>query len=1173
MGGKNTGKRTHRRDRVARWFLLVVALMVVVGLLAPAIIGRTPLRDAALAGLLPPEAGRLTATDASLGWFSPTRLLGVRLTAPDGRVVMHADAVTLDRSVWQLAANSQDLGTIRVDRPALYVAVGPSGSSLEELLAAMQSGGGGNQNGGGGASAPTAIHLVIAGGSVAVTDTVTGVTQVHDPIDAEAVINGGLVSAQLTGSAHAIEIPPGGAAPVLPLAGPMNRRGGAITASLAPNSAGATEAKFKVIGFNPSSLTPWLRRFDASLELAGQIDGEGSAAWWPQPQGPPLQIATSGHVIGRALSVASNQIGGDPVPLGDVDIPWQLSTAQDGRLQINQLGVTSGFATGTVSGALTPQETQAVLAGDWSAPSSLQATADVDLARLARLAPEGLHLRQGVALASGRVRVQGAVQPEGAGRRVRATIETADLVAQANGRPVRWEKPIQVQLDASQQPTGLTLTRLACQSSFLNGSFAGDLSDLRGTVDLDLDKFVSEAKQLFDLGPWRLSGKAGGGFRLARAAAEGFDASGKVDVTGCVVTYSEMPIVQERQLVVDFKAGGKTDPATGRPIALSTAELGVVAGGDRLDARLTEPTAVAATDYPVDLRLVGDVRAWLRRANFLLASPSSGGPLSGVTAAGSVDARLQGRVGAERAALTNNNIVFTSLTATTPSLSITEPKVQFTGDLAWDAASGGVVSQAGQLVSSTVAMQARGLSWRNNAATGELAVRADLARLSAAAPGLLGTTRLNGQVTGGVRLVGQPGGPAAEVDLTAQPFTVAEAAPGGQRTLWQEPVLRVRGALAHAATDDRLTLTNLTLQSNDLSATASGRIDQLSTNPSPAVTATIDYDLAELTPLLAPTLGPGVQLVGRHQATIELATALATDAAGATPPHWSRQWTGRLSAPWTSASLYGLPVGSGTLKATLGGGVLQCEPIAVAIGQGRLTAQPAVRFDPAPAEWGLPAGQLIEGVRISPEVSDRMLKFIAPLLADATRSEGTFSLRTEGARAPIADASAMQTTGQLTVRELRVTPGPGVSNWVSIGRQVEALAKNRDPAALASRPTPTLLSIAERTINFQVTGQRVYHEGLTFDVDGVPVTSSGSVGFDETLQLTLSVPIQDRWIEKDRRLVGLQGQVLQVPIRGTLSQPRVNDRALRRLSRELIQKGVEGAIQSDLGRALEKLFD
>ena len=154
--------------------------------------------------------------------------------------------------------------------------------------------------------------------------------------------------------------------------------------------------------------------------------------------------------------------------------------------------------------------------------------------------------------------------------------------------------------------------------------------------------------------------------------------------------------------------------------------------------------------------------------------------------------------------------------------------------------------------------------------------------------------------------------------------------------------------------------------------------------------------------------------------------------------------------PWTSANVYGLPIGPGKIAAVLGGGLVRVDPLAIAVAEGQLTTAPQVRLDPEPMELTLPPGPLLTNVRISPQVSEAMLKYIAPVLSGATQSEGQFSLSLTAARVPLADAKKADVAGQLAVHSVRVVPGPMAKQWVELAQQVESIAKRRDPASLAS---------------------------------------------------------------------------------------------------------------------------
>jgi translocation and assembly module TamB len=357
------------------------------------------------------------------------------------------------------------------------------------------------------------------------------------------------------------------------------------------------------------------------------------------------------------------------------------------------------------------------------------------------------------------------------------------------------------------------------------------------------------------------------------------------------------------------------------------------------------------------------------------------------------------------------------------------------------------------------------------------------------------------------------------------------------------------------------------VQSNTLQAAANGEINRLTTTADTKAAGTINYDLAQVTPLLRPYVGDGIQLVGRETAQFQVAGSFADPAA-----HWSRTVQAKFEAPWSSANVYGLPVGGGRIAGELGNGLVRFDPLALAVAEGRLTASPLVRLDPEPMELTMPAGPVLSDVRISPEVSQAMLQYIAPVLSGATQSEGQFSLALDGARVPIGEPKRADVGGRLTVHAVRVVPGPMAKQWVELAQQIEAIAKRRDLASLGQRQPATLLAIQDQQVNFRVVDGRVYHQGMQFQVGDVTMRSEGSVGFDETLALVLRVPIQEKWIEGQALLVGLRGQSISIPVSGTLRQPRMDQSAISGLSQQLLQGAAQQAVGNELNKALDKFL-
>ena len=198
----------------------------------------------------------------------------------------------------------------------------------------------------------------------------------------------------------------------------------------------------------------------------------------------------------------------------------------------------------------------------------------------------------------------------------------------------------------------------------------------------------------------------------------------------------------------------------------------------------------------------------------------------------------------------------------------------------------------------------------------------------------------------------------------------------------------------------------------------------------------------------------------------------------------------------------------------------------------RATLGPATDGDWS--EWTLEPVQLLADARMEPGVAQGVLAYIAPVLADATRTSGRFSLRLDGARLPVGQPGAGHVAGVLAMHEVVVGPGPLVE------RLFEAL-----PGRL---PAPPAIRIAdEANVKFRLADRRVWHEGLEFGLplakpgQRLDVNSSGSVGIDDkSLDITLSLPIPADLPQDKPLLAALAGKRVSLGIGGSLERPKVN---------------------------------
>ncbi|MCI0333425.1 MAG: hypothetical protein L0228_09400 [Planctomycetes bacterium] len=1193
-----------RWRRAGRWFRaggarrkLVIFLVLVIGAVAlmPLVVAKTSLRNTVLSKAVPSGAVRVSANDASLSWISGPSLSGVAVVDATGGPLIEAERISVDRSAVNLLLNSRDLGLIEIARPTIHVKVRPDGSNLEDALNSIATALSPHREAtpaSDSAGPPPKFAIHIVEGTILVDDIAASRQWRIEGFNLQYDNRGsmqGLGTASLSGRiVHVAQA----AAPVT---------AGGFSLSLQSVADGRNQLTLQVEGLSLAMAEPWLQRVVVASELGGTLSGQGSASWSNTASGMPSDLVTTGTLSIDRLDATALQLNGDRLQLARIELPWRVASEPTGW-NIDDLQLRSDIGRVAVRGLVDPN----FAAGR----HDLEMRGAVDVAKLAAMLPHAMRIREGTTITSGTIELAGRYQPSEGGQLITGSVRTAQLAATSAGRPLSWDEPVNANF-ALRRSAGVTqLETLKCDSKFLEIDAAGTPQEFSANASFNLNSLAEQLGQVVDLSDVKLAGTGEARVSWQQVGSDQFSAAANADLTQLAVSLPDGTVWSEPQLEFRAKAAGLLDLVSRRPARVDTAKLQVAGQGDELDVRLTSAVSLAsdAPEWPVAIKTSGRIERWLTRVRPWF----SPGPWQ---VDGQSDLSAVVRVSPNSFEAKETTLVVTGLRATSPGWNISEPRVEITGDARWDGATGEVVAESTQLVTSTVSLATRDIRYRAgqqsiNQLSGAAAFRTDLTRLAAwrAPADKPAPYQPKGEVTGNLRfaqhadrITGELNATGLNLALSSLNAAASRGVPApGYQTIWQEPHLTLRGLASYQPSVDRLTFDQFQLQSNTLQATADGAVENLSTAADVNATGTLNYDLAQVTPLLRPYMGNGIQLTGREQARFALAGRLADEngpraqlaslspndpySAGEPSPspslqgrgmgaaHWSRRVRAQLELPWTGANVYGLPVGAGRLAAALGDGMIRIEPLSLAVGEGTLTAAPNVRFDPEPAEITLPPGPLITNVRISPEVSEAMLKYVAPVLAGTTRSEGQFSMQLDGTRVPLADTKKADVAGRLSVHSVRVVPGPMANQLIGVAQQIEALAKRRDPTALATKPQVTLLNIRDQRVNFRVVDGRVHHQNMEFQVGDISMRSQGSVGFDQTVQLTLHVPIQDYWIAKEPLLAGFKGQALQIPVSGTLTRPQIDQRAVASLSQQLLQGAAQQAVGGELNKALDKIF-
>ena len=1158
-----------RTRRLLRRLGLLLLLLVGLVAAAPTIVSRTSLRDTLIASQLP-SGWSLESQQASLGWMSGQTLTGVTLTDGEGRPMLTVELVTLSKTLVSLAMNQKQLGKLEIVRPVATLETHASGSNWEDFLLALQ-----QQTHEqpdqqlASSQSKQHIEIEIVDGSVRGIDLATKQNWLLDAANVTAAIGEKI---QASGNAQ--------------LATETPTQHGQVKFRLKPGKNDGQQVELLAERLPLAPLQSWLARVVPGARLGGVLSTDAQLGWRLDPQ-HGLQLQSTGRMESRQVDLSADILQGDRLRCRQVTVPWKLSVAGD-QLTIEQLEINSDWAKLEATGSLLLPELQAVSLQQLpKQPANLSGT--IDIAQLATMLPRTLQLHDGVHIDAGKLEFNAVGQPDGERFVWQAKASLKNVAGNDGQRLIRWEEPVEATLRLRETAGGSQLEQLTLDAPFAQANLQTKQEAIEGEFKLDLAKLSQELGQFVDMESWQMRGLGEGTFSLRRKANQQFSASANVDLTDLHVELAGRNIWSEPKLQVVLQATGTEEELLPQTLANGTLELR--GPRDYFAAKLLGAVDLFAPNpsWQVEIDGRGPMGLWAGRLRPGLATIPQR-----VEGEAHLFAKIQVTDEAVHVLESKGSIV--GLRIESESVSVDEPRVEFAGDARWNRQTGSLQTREMQLLGSSFSFRARDLDIAlakqgPPTARGSVAFSANLERLAAMA-GLVGqsaSTWPRGKAVGQLQLASDAeqmqadfGVKIEQLELVRTP-AAGGAVYGRPEIVWNEPQLELTGVAKYAAAADRVQFDNLKVHGQTLQLNSTASIDRASTEGLLQASGLVDYDAEELAKLIASYAGSGMQVQGDRQVRFQISGPLFaqsistqskhTQSKSESTPHWSQRWNATAEAGWSSAGAYGLLLGGGRLQATLRDGQLQVEPLDIAVGQGRLTAKPLVRFIPGPEQLILQQGPLVTNVDISQEVSETMLKYVAPMLAGATRAEGKFSIDLEQVEMPFDQPEQARIQGRLTAHRLSVSPGPMMNQLVTLVRQIESLTKRKQfRQASASSPNKSFLTMTEQEIEFLVVEGRVYHRNLEFLIDDVPVRSSGSVGFDQSLALEIEVPIQDKWIEREPALRGLAGQSLKIPIYGTFQKPKINERAVADLSRQLLQGAASQAIGNELNKQFKKLF-
>jgi len=334
--------------------------------------------------------------------------------------------------------------------------------------------------------------------------------------------------------------------------------------------------------------------------------------------------------------------------------------------------------------------------------------------------------------------------------------------------------------------------------------------------------------------------------------------------------------------------------------------------------------------------------------------------------------------------------------------------------------------------------------------------------------------------------------------------------------------------------------------------------------------------------MLRPNWGNDINLVGKqeHSFAVEgpIVQVATPDSPGRNLAPGPRSslvaLQGELELGWQQAELFGIVINKSTIPATLANGKLRVGPTRLPVGSGSVGLDGTLQFAPPPRLLTLAPGDLVSRVELTPNMCASGIKYVAPLLAEATQTQGSFSLQLTQAQLPMSNPASGVVDGRLTIHSGQIRPGPLAQAIVGLTSQIiGAIDRNGGQVLGSLNLNNPLLTIEEQTTDFRLVQRRVYHRGMQIHLGTVEVNSRGSVGLDQSLDIVIDIPVQSRWFAKKPDLAkAFNGTILSIPIRGTLHQPQIDNQVLGQLLARFATEMLHNSAEDLILQGLDRLF-
>lgn len=210
-----------------------------------------------------------------------------------------------------------------------------------------------------------------------------------------------------------------------------------------------------------------------------------------------------------------------------------------------------------------------------------------------------------------------------------------------------------------------------------------------------------------------------------------------------------------------------------------------------------------------------------------------------------------------------------------------------------------------------------------------------------------------------------------------------------------------------------------------------------------------------------------------------------------------------------------------------------------------------------------PETQFLNAVRINDALADKVLARLSPIFARAINTEGLVDITVRTLNAPLDLTALDQARASVTLN----LSGVGFTSAGFLREILDAVGQGES----------AFLTLPDQQIQVELRDGLIRQSPMAITFGDYAMTLSGDMALNGTLNMVAELPVTRAMVRDKNIYEALKGETLRVPVRGTVTRPKVArniikenlNTLIRAASRKLLEKEGSKLIE----RGLKDLFD